>query len=373
VRDRAYFAEPRRTGKPYISGVFEGRGLGRDPIVAISVPLLDAAGQFAGVVEGSIDLTRMPLKLEAAHHLPVVVVYDDARAIVFSTRPQVHAPLRPWRPSAQERAAEAGAAFRFVDPAQGHAPQLAVRLSLPRAGWQVVSLLAVATVDADLHQFYLFAALALLAVSGFSWWVARRIATAVAHPIAALAREMQSFDLDTPLAPAATAAYPAREVAQIDSEFRRLGQRLHLSHRQLRAALSDLDQKVTERTAQLAESEQRYRQVVENSPDIIYRTSPTGVLTFCNDAFARLVDPVPPDANLLSLLNPANRRIVLAAAVRQMRRRVPGIDHRVSTPVPRRQNLLDRAKATNSSSMTRVAWPAFRPSPGTSPSSGGRS
>ncbi len=323
VEDRPYFAEPRRTRKPFISGVFQGRGLGRDAIVAVSVPLFDEAGGFAGVLEGSIDLARMPLTLEGAHHLPFVVVYDKTHTIVFSTRPKIHPPLRPWVQSRAEAATDFGASYRFVDPAQRNQPQLAVRLPLPSAGWEVVSLLAVETIDSDLNHFYAFAGFALLAVSLFSWWVAQRMASTVAGPIAALAQEMQSFDLDTPLAPPGSAVYPACEIAQIDTEFRRLGQRLHSSHRQLRSTLLDLDRQVIERTAQLADSENRYRQVVESSPDIIYRTSPTGVLTFYNSAFASLTGSVPPDSNLLAFVDPAHRRAVRAAAVQQMRGRVP--------------------------------------------------
>jgi len=323
VRDRPYFVEPKRTGKPFVSGVFQGRGLGQEPIVAISAPLFDAGGRFAGVVEGSIDITRMPLALEEAHHLPLVIVYDGVRSVVFSTRPRMHPPLRTWVPSAEEQAAKDGNAFTFQDAAQRGSSQLAVRLPLSRAGWQVVSALAVEVVESDLFEFYRFAGLTLLLISAFSWWVAHRMAGSMASPIAALAREMQAFDLETPLSPPGSYSYPAWEVAQIDSEFRRLGHRLRQSHRQLRAAMTDLDRKVTERTAELADSEARYRQVVEHATYIIYRTGPTGVLTFHNEAFAQLAGPVRPGANILTFLDPAHRRSVRAGAVRQVRGRIP--------------------------------------------------
>lgn len=323
VADRRYFAEPKRTGKPFVSGVFQGRGLGKDPIVAISIPLLDDAGQFAGVVEGSVDLTRLPLTLDNAHHLPMVIVYDGTRSIVFSTRPQLHAPLRPWVPDPAETAAAPGTAFTFPDPAQRGIPHLAVRLPLARAGWHVVASLAVEVVERDLHEFYLLAGLALLMVGALSWWVAQRMAGAMARPITALARQMQQYDLDIPTAPPGLNHYPALEVAQIDSEFRRLGHRLRLSHRQLRTTLDDLDHKVIERTAQLAESEARYRQVVQHASGIIYRTGPTGDLTFQNEAFEQLLGPASPGCNFLTFIDPASRSAVRAAAVRQMRTRTP--------------------------------------------------
>jgi diguanylate cyclase (GGDEF)-like protein len=54
VRDREYFRVPRTQGRSHVSNAFRGRGLGSDALVAVSAPLLDADGRFAGVVEGSI-------------------------------------------------------------------------------------------------------------------------------------------------------------------------------------------------------------------------------------------------------------------------------------------------------------------------------
>lgn len=57
VADREYFRRPRATGRPYISEAFRGRGFGNDVIVAVSAPVLGPQGRFAGIVEGSLDLS----------------------------------------------------------------------------------------------------------------------------------------------------------------------------------------------------------------------------------------------------------------------------------------------------------------------------
>lgn len=61
---REYFQEVKTTGKPYISDVFQARAdnIGRY-VVAVSVPLFDVKGAFAGVMSGSIDLERIGLVL----------------------------------------------------------------------------------------------------------------------------------------------------------------------------------------------------------------------------------------------------------------------------------------------------------------------
>ncbi len=58
VTDRDYFQTPKETGKPYVSEVFQGKGFGNDPIIAVSAPLRDGQGRFAGVLEGSLNLEQ---------------------------------------------------------------------------------------------------------------------------------------------------------------------------------------------------------------------------------------------------------------------------------------------------------------------------
>jgi hypothetical protein len=56
VSDREYFQAAIRSGQPFISDAFEGRGFGSDPIVAISAPVMDSSGKPRLVVEGSLNL-----------------------------------------------------------------------------------------------------------------------------------------------------------------------------------------------------------------------------------------------------------------------------------------------------------------------------
>lgn len=88
VDDRAYFREPLRTGKPYISEPFQGRGFGNDPIVAVSAPFRDRRGQFAGIVEGSLNLAVFD-RFSSVHHrmqgFEVIVL--DSQGIVLWASP----------------------------------------------------------------------------------------------------------------------------------------------------------------------------------------------------------------------------------------------------------------------------------------------
>ncbi|MBI5770090.1 MAG: response regulator [Verrucomicrobia bacterium] len=99
VSDRAYFTEPARTGQPHVSNAFQGRGFGTDPIVAVSAPLRSPAGEFDGVVEGSLDLSRLN-EFEAGRNLITagdIVMIDAARRVVYATDKVRHPPLTAFR------------------------------------------------------------------------------------------------------------------------------------------------------------------------------------------------------------------------------------------------------------------------------------
>lgn len=58
IADREYFREARDRNRTYVSGVFRGRGFGRDIIVAISAPIIGPGGEFAGIVQASLEVQR---------------------------------------------------------------------------------------------------------------------------------------------------------------------------------------------------------------------------------------------------------------------------------------------------------------------------
>ncbi len=56
VAYRPYFYEVMKSGMPFLSNVFQGKGFGSDPIIALSAPILDSKGMPKGIVEGSLSL-----------------------------------------------------------------------------------------------------------------------------------------------------------------------------------------------------------------------------------------------------------------------------------------------------------------------------
>lgn len=87
INDRAYFYEPKATGTGFVSSAFRGRGLGTQPILAISEPLLEN-GEFKGIVEGSLDvpeLVRLVRRTDIDPDYQSVVVTDDQHNVLFAS------------------------------------------------------------------------------------------------------------------------------------------------------------------------------------------------------------------------------------------------------------------------------------------------
>lgn len=97
VADRPYFRVPRATMRPFISGVFRGRGFGSDVIVALSAPIRTEGGGFGGVVEGSLDLSRQRRFAEHALRIPgiTVLAIDPAGQVVFSVNTGANPAMSP--------------------------------------------------------------------------------------------------------------------------------------------------------------------------------------------------------------------------------------------------------------------------------------
>lgn len=85
VSDRSYFKTPKQTGEVFISPAFRGRGFGSDAIVAIASPIFDQAGQFNGIVEGSLDLSTFRMYDNREIDNKVSMLITDANHTVVYT------------------------------------------------------------------------------------------------------------------------------------------------------------------------------------------------------------------------------------------------------------------------------------------------
>lgn len=139
VADRDYFREPMATARSHVSGVFRGRGFGRDLLVAVSAPVISRSGEPIGVIEGSMTVESILtlLQRQAENH-GMRLLLTDRRLRVITGRGFPHGPLENLSPLPLGRliSAQAPLPSRFNgDSAERPVTYLSMSLPVPGLDW----------------------------------------------------------------------------------------------------------------------------------------------------------------------------------------------------------------------------------------------
>ncbi|MBB5015028.1 diguanylate cyclase [Rehaibacterium terrae] len=273
VADRAYFSEPMRHGRPYVSDVFRGRGHGNEPIVAVSAPLFDAEGRMAGVVEGSMlsdDVVRIRTGLMARGDLALLLL-DGAGQVVHASAGLPFAPLDRLPPDRLRTVLEQAdgrtlhrLAGLYADGASG----LLVATVTP-LGWRIAVIVPEARLRGelllDLFKLLLPALLAVVAV----WWVSARVARRFVDPLREVIARLRLFAFHADPQPIRLAGAP-RELAELAEAFNHLIDRLGRAFRDVNQALAvqkrlreQLERVVAEREQEIARRTEELRLAVD--------------------------------------------------------------------------------------------------------------
>ena len=285
IADRLYFQSTLADPRPQVSDVFRGRVYGHDQIIAVSAPLLDAAGRARGVVEGSIDLAFFD-KLQQAFPLAAgteMVVVDGANRVIFSSTPSIWPPLADLSGSPLSRAAfdaGSGSAFRYreVDERQPGRYYLAAYSETARH-WRVLLRMPLVLVNDRVYQSLTTTAVGLLLAIAFALLLAVMLARRITEPLGSLSQLMSDYEpvgggkLEwTPNSPQEiTSIYRAfRNTAQrVTVLYGRLTESLENSEKlrkQLDDAVANRERMIEDRTAQLARANRLLDQQAKLDP-----------------------------------------------------------------------------------------------------------
>lgn len=193
VADRDYFRHPAHDLQPYVSNAFRGRGVGTEPLVAVSAPLL-RDGAFDGVVEGSIRADALIHEQGRAYVRGgyELALFDRSGRVIFATPgyglefvQHVDLDARFGPPSSAGLAQPRDALF--ADGAGG----LVARAPM-RSGWTLV----LAAHDAELisglaNRGWILLITLLLVTMGIllaSWWQMRQLAGGTRGLLRAMSR-----------------------------------------------------------------------------------------------------------------------------------------------------------------------------------------
>ena len=270
VSDREYFIEAVRTKKMTISDVILGR-LSHVPIVTIAVPMLDDDGTVAGVVGGSLDLSKFERFVEGFRTLPDarVTVVDQHNRVIYTSAAAGYAALQDVAQDALVVAGgQAGAnPFRYQRQEFGGRvrAQLAASSIVAPAGWKVFVEQPLVNLRLQWTGYYALTLLLVLLALGGAVLGARQFASGVTRPLEEVVTIVRNISAHGGRAEARLAANPPAEIEELLGDVHGMQTRLADSYQQLEQALvqrehlntelraltEDLDRKVRERTAEL--------------------------------------------------------------------------------------------------------------------------
>jgi signal transduction histidine kinase/ActR/RegA family two-component response regulator len=248
--DRPYFQQVMATRTPYVSNVLLGRASGK-PIVTIATPLM-RGGEAAGVVGASLDLTtfaRLARDYGSTRDFAITIL-DASDRVIYSSESQVHPAMAAVDPTGLFAAARKAPAslFRYKRP-QG-AAYLAVHTKT-RRGWKVLVERPLLAARLQTERYYALTLIVITCAFFVSVGVARLTSRTIVGPLEHLVTATRGFaDTGTPSEMSSRGPDTPIEVTELMDDFSVMQQRLT-------AFTRELDQKVRQRTEELAQATAR--------------------------------------------------------------------------------------------------------------------
>lgn len=258
VADRDYFTKARATRRPFVSGVFRGRGFGRDILVAISAPIYGPDGEFAGIVEASLEVWKfaMLVATEGATEEAMITLVDrDGRVIHADegTGIPILANLRNYAQGDLLRTDATGKKMEFdhVTPT-GVADRDVAYAASSAYGITVVSQRPVLAGLTGIAWVIALIVAVAAAIVGVAIVVTRATRSRVAVPLETFARAASRQAALRSVEPIRNPTADApQEIAMVFNAFNDLAVKLNGTYMMLRQQNAELDHRVVERTQEL--------------------------------------------------------------------------------------------------------------------------
>ncbi|MCZ8530715.1 ATP-binding protein [Alteromonas sp. PRIM-21] len=222
VSYRPYFYEVMQSGAPFLSNVFQGRGFGNDPIVALSAPILDSNGSPKGIVEGSLSLKSFHSIDSLSLGGFSMLIEDQKGEVIYASealalKPLTKAPFYSCEPKCAievDNGPQGKTWLRFTD-------------NVSFANWKVSYYFDKRLLMASMSSYLLKDLLLLLALSAFGTFTGYVVAKMVGAPIRRLIRYIADFEPTQQQGKKAPQrALHIQELSSLSDEFMRLETRL---------------------------------------------------------------------------------------------------------------------------------------------------
>jgi signal transduction histidine kinase/CheY-like chemotaxis protein len=253
VIDERFVARAVQSGTLQRSGGVVDLRLARDPVIALSMPIVSAAGEVTGVLIGALDLSAIGTAVGGVVNRPTTsaVVADADGLVLVGAGPRPVAAMTRFDSLAWAETPDTGAAA----PARA----LVASATLERLGWTIHAALPAKDVHEPVARLYALTAgwglLTLVVAMPLVGLTAARV-TGPLEQLVAASRAISGEERG--LALSADPGAPA-EVRALERGFESMVARLHESHVEVRSALEDRERANAALTETLAELDERVR------------------------------------------------------------------------------------------------------------------
>ena len=253
-----FVTEAVQRAEPQRSGVVLEQLLAREPVIALSVPIVGPNREVLGLLVGAVDLKAIAGAVSGVVNRPTTsaVVTDGAGRVLAGAGPRPLAPLAPFDARDWASADDGGSA---------NARAVVVSTGLDRLGWHIHARLPARDVHEPVARLYLLTAVGGLITLVVAIPLVRLTAARVTGPLEQLVTASRAVSPDEPAAAVPIDPIAPAEVVALEQGFEAMLERLHESHVQVRSVLEDreranaaltetlgeLDDRVKERTAAL--------------------------------------------------------------------------------------------------------------------------
>jgi diguanylate cyclase (GGDEF)-like protein/PAS domain S-box-containing protein len=297
--DRPFIPTLKQTLQPMLSEVVMGRIGHPAPVVSMLAPVV-IGGQYSGLIGGSLSLDQLQdhLNKSVEDDGTVFTLLDKNGNVILTNRKgqkvmttidrgpgslnQLDRDLSQWLPSVPPNTPISErwrSSFYVSDTSIGNFAEWHLVLEQPVAPFQKV-LYTRYTNQLGLLLLVLLSAMAL--------------AEFLSRKVAARTEELSAFTKQLPvdLGMGTQPVWPQSNLTEHDqliSKFRDMAGLLAAQFDANRQLTGSLEQRVVQRTVALANSEEKYRLLIENSHDIIYTLDKDGTFTFVSNAWTELL------------------------------------------------------------------------------------
>lgn len=191
IADRDYFKSAIANQQTYVSSVFQGRGLGQDPIVAISAPIL-IKNRILGVVSGSLVIDKVS-KLTGItfdnRHVEIVLL-DSTNKVIHSSANLALIPLSLFDIQVNN---EPSALSLLTIKGLEHT-EYAYTVKTLKHGWKVYTLIDHQIVIDDIEQQYMTIFINLIITLVIAAFIAILLGRRLTRALKFIMRQINQYD-----------------------------------------------------------------------------------------------------------------------------------------------------------------------------------